>query len=74
MSRVVSIRVKEDIKKALEAAGVDITATLRGYLEELAWKIEIKKSLSELDKVLESMPPAKKGFSLESVRKDREGR
>ena len=49
---VVSVRVKKRIKEILEEAGINISEELKRYLEDLAWKIEMKRSLDELDKVL----------------------
>ncbi|MGB9631560.1 MAG: VapB-type antitoxin [Candidatus Methanodesulfokora sp.] len=49
---VVSVRVKKRVKEILEEAGINISEELKRYLEDLAWKIEMKKSLEELDKVL----------------------
>ncbi len=47
-----SVRVKKRVKEILEEAGINISEELKRYLEDLAWKIEMKKSLEELDKVL----------------------
>ncbi|MGC8932225.1 MAG: VapB-type antitoxin [Thermoproteota archaeon] len=49
---VVSVRVKKRVKEILEEAGINISEELKRYLEDLAWKIEMKRSLEELDKVL----------------------
>ncbi|HXW36739.1 MAG TPA: hypothetical protein VEJ36_02405 [Nitrososphaerales archaeon] len=69
---VVSVRVDRRVKKALEEAGVDVPLEVRRRLEELAWQLELKKRMDRLDKVLENMPPAPKGFAAKSVREDRE--
>jgi hypothetical protein len=49
---VVSVRVKKRVKEILEEAGVDISEEVKRYLEDLAWKVEMRRSLEELDKVL----------------------
>ena len=69
---VVSIRIDENVKKALERAGVNISKEVKRYLEELAWKIELKEAVKEISKLLEEVPPAEEGFSVKSVREDRE--
>ncbi|MCD6479587.1 VapB-type antitoxin [Candidatus Bathyarchaeota archaeon] len=74
MSEVVSVRVKREVKELLEREGIDIGAAVRNYLEEMAWRIKVKRGLERLDKLLEEMPPASKGFSTRSVREDRDRR
>jgi len=69
---VISIRIDEKIKKTLERAGINISKEIKRYLEELAWKIELKEAVKEISKLLEEMPPAEEGFSVRSVREDRE--
>jgi len=69
---VVSIRIDEKIKKTLERAGVNISNEVKKYLEELAWKVELQEAVKEISKLLEKVPPAEEGFSVRSVREDRE--
>ena len=69
---VVSIRIDEKVKKTLERAGVNISNEVKKYLEELAWKVELQEAVKEISKLLEKVPPAEEGFSVRSVREDRE--
>ena len=69
---IVSVRIDEKVKKTLERAGVNISKEVKKYLEELAWKIELQESIKEFSKILENVPPAEEGFSVKSVREDRE--
>ena len=69
---VVSIRIDDRVKKILERAGINISKEVKRYLEELAWKIELQEAVKELSKLLEEVPPAEEGFSIRSVREDRE--
>ena len=69
---IISIRIDEKIKRTLERAGINISKEIKRYLEELAWKIELKEAVKEISKLLEEMPPAEEGFSVRSVTKDRE--
>jgi hypothetical protein len=66
--------VRRELKELLEEEGVDIGAAVRGYLEELAWRIKVKRNLERFDELLKRMPPAPKGFSARSVREDRDSR
>ena len=74
MSEVVSVRVKREVKELLEREGIDIGAAVRSYLEEMAWRIKVKRGLEKLDELLGEMPPASRGFSARSVREDRDSR
>jgi len=69
---VVSVRIDRKIKEKLEKAGVNIAQEVRAFLEELAWRVELKESVEKFSKTLEKIPPAKEGFSARSVREDRE--
>ncbi len=73
MSEVVSVRIKKETKEALERNGVDISLATRAYLEKLAWKSTSKKNIRELHKLIErKVKPSQKGFSLKSIREDRD--
>jgi antitoxin component of RelBE/YafQ-DinJ toxin-antitoxin module len=69
---VVSVRIDRKVKEILEKAGVDIGKEVKKFLEELAWKIEVRQSVEKLSKLLEKIHPAEVGFSAKSVREDRE--
>lgn len=71
---VVSVRVDQKVKKRLEEAGINVSSEVRKHLEDLAWQVELKKRLAKLNRIIADMPPAKQGFSAQSVREDREGR
>ncbi|OYT30747.1 MAG: VapB-type antitoxin [Thermoprotei archaeon] len=73
MSVVISVRVKREIKEELEKSGVNIAEEVRSYLEQLAWKIRIRRKINEWDEILSRVKPSKKGFSVKSVKEDREG-
>ena len=67
---VISVRIREEVKRGLEEAGINITEAVREYLEELAWKIRVKKTIEKWDKMLEGVKPGEKGFAARSVRED----
>ena len=69
---VISVRIDRKVKEVLERAGVDISKAVKEYLNELAWRAELKERLGKLDEALSQMPPAERGFSARSVREDRE--
>lgn len=72
MSTVISVRIKREVSRILEEAGVNISDEVKKFLENLAWKIKVKRNLKLIDEILKDMPPAPKGFSARSVREDRE--
>lgn len=69
---VVSVRVDKRVKEILERAGVDVNKEVKRFLEELAWKLEVRESVEKLSKLLEKIPPAEQDFAVKSVREDRE--
>lgn len=71
-STVISIRIKEEIKKLLEESGLDLGEEIRRYLEELAWKMKIRRMIEKWDTILGDIKPSEAGFSEKSVREDRE--
>lgn len=72
MSSVVSVRVKEDVKRILEEEGIDIGEEVRKFLEELAHKVRLKKYVEKWSRLLEEVAPSEKGFAERSTREDRE--
>ncbi len=70
---VVSVRISEKVKRILDEAGVDISREVRRFLEDLAWRVEAGRRLERFLDETRDIPPAEKGFSIESVREDREG-
>ncbi|MEM1674401.1 MAG: VapB-type antitoxin [Candidatus Bathyarchaeia archaeon] len=56
----------------MEESGLDIGEEIRKYLEELAWKVKIKKMIEKWDAILRDVKPSEAGFSEKSVREDRE--
>lgn len=72
MSTTISLRIKKETKKKLEEAGVDITEEMKKFLEELAWKASIMNQVEKWDEILTKVKPSEKGFSVRSVREDRE--
>lgn len=69
---VISIRIDEKVKKILKESGVDINREVKHFLENLAWKIEVKRRIERLNILLKDISPAKEGFSTFSVKEDRE--
>ena len=66
------MRVKKEIKELLESEGVNIAEEVRRFLEELACKVRIRKYVEKWDRMLESVKPSPKGFSISSVMEDSE--
>ncbi len=74
MSTVISVRVSREIKEELEKAGVNVAEEVRKLLEELAWKIRVRRQVESWDRILLNVKPSVRGFSARSVREDRESR
>ncbi|AJB41873.1 hypothetical protein TCARB_0821 [Thermofilum adornatum 1505] len=72
MSSVISVRVPREVKEILEEGGVDINREVRVFLEELAWKIKLKKQIEKWNRLLADVKPSREGFAVGSVREDRE--
>ncbi len=72
MSTVISVRIRKEIKEILEREGIDVAKAVKDYLEALAWKVEIKKIVEKWRSLLSNIKPSEKGFSIRSVREDRE--
>jgi hypothetical protein len=58
MSVVISVRVKKEIKELLESEGINIAEEVRRFLEELAYKVKIKRYVEKWDKMLEGVKPS----------------
>jgi F0F1-type ATP synthase membrane subunit b/b' len=71
---VVSVRIREEVKRLLEESGVNISEEVRRFLEELAAKVKTRKYVEVWDGLLSNVKPAEEGFSATSVREDRESR
>ena len=74
MSTVIGVRVSRKIKEELEKAGIDVAKKVRKLLEELAWKVRVRRQVEGWDRILSNIKPSAKGFSAKSVRGDCESR
>ena len=72
MSVVISIRVRKEVKEELEKMGVNIAEEVRNFLEEMVWRMKVKKEIEEISKLLERVKPSPEGFVVKSVREDRD--
>ena len=72
MSTVISIRIKEEIKEELEKHGIDISQEVKKFLEELYIKIKAKDYVNKWIEELKDVKPSEEGFSVKSIREDRE--
>ncbi|MBS7658610.1 MAG: VapB-type antitoxin [Candidatus Bathyarchaeia archaeon] len=72
MSAIVSVRIKKEIKEELEKAGINISKEIKKTLEDLAWQVKIKKQIEKWNAILAKIKPSEEGFSVRSVREDRE--
>ena len=73
MSEVISVRVSREIKKELEAAGINTSEEVKRYLEELAWKARSRRAVQEMNEVIRKrVKPSKRGFAQAAIREDRD--
>jgi hypothetical protein len=72
MSAVISVRIRREVKETLEEGGVDIGEEVRRFLEELAWRVRARKFVERWNELLKDVKPSEEGFSVRSVREDRE--
>ncbi|BCU67688.1 hypothetical protein HS7_11250 [Sulfolobales archaeon HS-7] len=72
MSTVISVRIKKQIKEELEKQGIDVDAEVRKLLEELYLKVKAKEYVKKWIEELNEVKPSEEGFSVNSVREDRE--
>ncbi|MEM3607048.1 MAG: VapB-type antitoxin [Candidatus Bathyarchaeia archaeon] len=72
MSAIISVRIKKEIKEELEKAGINISKEIKKTLEDLAWQVRIKKQIEKWNAILAKIKPSEEGFSVRSVREDRE--
>jgi arginine repressor len=73
MSTVISVRIKEEIKEELEKHGIDISQEVKKFLEELYIKVKAKEYVNKWIEELKDVEPSEEGFSIKSIREDREG-
>jgi len=73
MSTVISVRIKKEIKEELEKHGINISQEIRKFLEELYIKVKAKEYVNKWLEELKDVKPSEEGFSIKSVREDREG-
>lgn len=70
---MISVRVREEVKRILEESGIDVGEEVRRFLEDLAWRVKIRRFVERWDELLKDVKPGEEGFSVSSVREDREG-
>jgi len=73
MSTVISVRIKKEIKEELEKHGINISQEIRKFLEELYIKVKAKEYVNKWLEELKDVKPSEEGFSIKSIREDREG-
>ena len=71
-SEVISIRVAREAKEALEKEGIDVSYEFKNYIKYRLALLRLKSTVKELEPIIRSMKPSKKGFAVRSVREDRD--
>ncbi|MCL5239412.1 MAG: VapB-type antitoxin [Candidatus Marsarchaeota archaeon] len=71
-SEVISVRVAKEAKEALEKEGVDVSYEFKNYIKRRLALLRLRKTVKELEPIIRSMKPSKRGFAVRSVREDRD--
>lgn len=73
MSDVISVRVPKEIKRELEAAGINMSEEVKHYLAQLAWKVKCKRAVEEMNEVIRKrVKPSRRGFAAAQIREERD--
>ncbi|RLE71738.1 MAG: VapB-type antitoxin [Thermoprotei archaeon] len=51
---------------------VNTTEKVGKFLEDIVWRIKVKKEIEEINKLLERVKPSPEGFAVNSIREDRD--
>lgn len=70
--KIVAVRVPEEIKKKMKEIPEDWSEYLRKAIEERIEREKNKKILEDLKRLWRQMPKTPSGFSVKSIREDRD--
>ncbi|MEM2123576.1 MAG: VapB-type antitoxin [Candidatus Bathyarchaeia archaeon] len=57
MSRVISVRIRREVKEELEKVEINPNEEIRKRLEELAWKLRAKRQIEKWNMTLSRVKP-----------------
>ncbi|MGC8961475.1 MAG: type II toxin-antitoxin system CcdA family antitoxin [Candidatus Bathyarchaeia archaeon] len=71
---IVSVRVSKELKEKMKRYDVNWSEEIRKAIIERIREIERAKAAEEISNIIERLPKAEAGFSVKSVREDRDSR
>lgn len=72
MSSVISVRIREDVRRILEEEGINMSEEVKKFLEVLALRVRLRRHVGRWVKLLDEAILSEKGFVVRPVREDRE--
>ncbi len=74
MSTVITVRVSKELKRKMDAlrGKVNWSKEIRAFIEKVIREYEQMEAIEELESLIKSLPPAKKGTAHKLVREDRD--
>ena len=69
--KIVAVRGPEDLKRKMKEVHVDWSEYLRHAIEEVVAQEKKKEILTKIEGILKGIPRPPKGFSVKSIREDR---
>ncbi len=71
-SEVISVRITEDLKKRLDALGIDYAKEIQVYMEDIVHRARLESTLENVRKTSHSLKKPVTNSAAEIIRKDRE--
>jgi Arc/MetJ-type ribon-helix-helix transcriptional regulator len=71
---VISVRIPRELKKKMDSLRgvVNWREEIRRFIERRVREIEQERVIGELEKLIQELPPAPKGYAARLVREDRD--
>ncbi|MHB8361003.1 MAG: VapB-type antitoxin [Thermoplasmataceae archaeon] len=70
---VISVRLKKGTMEKLRNLGIHPSVEVRKYLEDLAWKKDVRNTIDKLELMIQQhSKPSEAGFAVRSIREDRD--
>ena len=72
-NEVISVRLKKGTMEKLRNLGIHPSEEVRKYLEDLAWKKDVRNTIDKLELMIRQYSkPSETGFAVKSIREDRD--
>lgn len=73
-SDVITIRIPKEMRERMKRVNINWSSVIRDYIKEVLEKEERRQLWMQAMHELSRIPPAEEGFSVRSVREDRDNR